>query len=188
MSGFGASYIRDLKVPVNSNKYSSKLNNNGIWSDFDQYIWNLTFISLSVFLSNIISPVPVKHNHYIGKYTTQGCVYISWNVLYVHGLSLESIIQSWHWCTETWLFHQLVGNRQLWWYFHDSLHHYLKSAVTQTHTSCIPDSRVHWANMWPIWGRQDPGGPHVGPMNFAIWDAGCEINVKMVAAVYTVIT
>ena len=22
----------------------------------------------------------------------------------------------------------------------------------------------------PIWGRQDPGGPHVGPMNFAIWD------------------
>ena len=21
----------------------------------------------------------------------------------------------------------------------------------------------------PIWGRQDPGGPHVGPMNFAIW-------------------
>ena len=24
--------------------------------------------------------------------------------------------------------------------------------------------------MGPIWGRQDPGGPHVGPMNFAIWD------------------
>ena len=24
--------------------------------------------------------------------------------------------------------------------------------------------------MGPIWGRQDPGGPHVGPMNFAIWN------------------
>ena len=24
--------------------------------------------------------------------------------------------------------------------------------------------------MGPIWGRQDPGGPHVGPMNFAVWD------------------
>ena len=24
--------------------------------------------------------------------------------------------------------------------------------------------------MGPIWGLQDPGGPHVGPMNFAIWD------------------
>ena len=24
--------------------------------------------------------------------------------------------------------------------------------------------------MGPIWGRQDPDGPHVGPMNFAIWD------------------
>ena len=34
-----------------------------------------------------------------------------------------------------------------------------------------PDSKVHGANMGPIWGRQDPGGPHVGPMNFAIWDS-----------------
>ena len=34
----------------------------------------------------------------------------------------------------------------------------------------IPDSKVHGANMGPIWGRQDPGGPHAGPMNFAIWD------------------
>ena len=23
--------------------------------------------------------------------------------------------------------------------------------------------------MGPIWGQQDPGGPHFGPMNFAIW-------------------
>ena len=30
-----------------------------------------------------------------------------------------------------------------------------------------PDSKVHVANKW---GRQDPGGPHVGPMNFAIQD------------------
>ena len=28
----------------------------------------------------------------------------------------------------------------------------------------------HGANMGPIWDRQDPGGPHVGPMNFAIWE------------------
>ena len=32
-----------------------------------------------------------------------------------------------------------------------------------------PDSKVRGANMGSIWGRQDPGGPHVGPMNFAIW-------------------
>ena len=32
----------------------------------------------------------------------------------------------------------------------------------------VPDSKVHGANMGPIWGRQDPGGPHVGPMNCAI--------------------
>ena len=23
--------------------------------------------------------------------------------------------------------------------------------------------------MGPTWGRQDPGGPHVGPMDIAIW-------------------
>ena len=34
----------------------------------------------------------------------------------------------------------------------------------------IPDSKVHGSNMERIWARQDPGGPHVGPMNFAIWD------------------
>ena len=33
----------------------------------------------------------------------------------------------------------------------------------------FPDCKVHGANMEPIWGRRDPGGPHVGPMNFAIW-------------------
>ena len=33
----------------------------------------------------------------------------------------------------------------------------------------VPDSKVHVANMGPIWGRQDPGGPHVRLMNFAIW-------------------
>ena len=33
----------------------------------------------------------------------------------------------------------------------------------------VPDSKVRGANMGPIRGRQDPGGPYVGPMNFAIW-------------------
>ena len=34
----------------------------------------------------------------------------------------------------------------------------------------IIDSKVHGANMGPIWGRQDPGGPYVGLMNFVNWD------------------
>ena len=33
--------------------------------------------------------------------------------------------------------------------------------------------------MGPIWGRQDPGGPHVGPMNFALWEAtSCDFSMK----------
>ena len=34
-----------------------------------------------------------------------------------------------------------------------------------------PDSKVYGANMGPTWGRQDPDGPHVGPMNLTIWVA-----------------
>ena len=32
--------------------------------------------------------------------------------------------------------------------------------------------------MGTTWGRRDPGGPHVGPMNFAIWDVLGESKVK----------
>ena len=50
------------------------------------------------------------------------------------------------------------------------LHEYFRpSAVKARSSAAIPDSKVHGANMGPIWGRQDPGGPHVGPRNFAIW-------------------
>ena len=31
-----------------------------------------------------------------------------------------------------------------------------------------PESKVHEAYMGPTWGRQDPGGSHVGPVNLAI--------------------
>ena len=40
-----------------------------------------------------------------------------------------------------------------------------------------PDNKVHGANMGPIWGRQGPGGTHVGPMNFAI--LAMEPNVSL---------
>ena len=49
------------------------------------------------------------------------------------------------------------------WFGHNNL-----SFWSRTWFITIPDSKVHGANMGPIWGRQDPGGPHVGPMNLAI--------------------
>ena len=33
----------------------------------------------------------------------------------------------------------------------------------------VPDSKVHGANMGPTWVLSAPDGPHVGPMNLAIW-------------------
>ena len=33
------------------------------------------------------------------------------------------------------------------------------------------DSKVYGANTGPTLGRQDPGGPHVGPMDLAICQA-----------------
>ena len=32
-----------------------------------------------------------------------------------------------------------------------------------------PESKVHGAIMGPTWRRQDPGGPHLGHVNLAIW-------------------
>ena len=52
----------------------------------------------------------------------------------------------------------------------------------------ILDSKVHGGNMGPIWGRQDPGGPHVGPMNFAIWDMQSEILIQYTCCTMDTIT
>ena len=41
----------------------------------------------------------------------------------------------------------------------------------------FPDSKVHGANMRPIWVRQDPGGPHVDPKNSAIWGIYLEMGL-----------
>ena len=41
-----------------------------------------------------------------------------------------------------------------------------------------PDSKVHGANMGPIWGLKDPGGPHVVPLNFAIWEVILKSIIK----------
>ena len=44
--------------------------------------------------------------------------------------------------------------------------------------STNPDNKVHGTNMGPTWGRRDPGGPHVGPMNLAIWEGSESIDLK----------
>ena len=43
------------------------------------------------------------------------------------------------------------------------------NAVESWKDHAYPDSKVYGANVGPIWGRQVPGGPHVGPINLAIW-------------------
>ena len=44
----------------------------------------------------------------------------------------------------------------------------------------IATRKVHGASMGPTWGRQDPGGPHVGPMNLAtmIWDVSLPVSAS----------
>ena len=51
------------------------------------------------------------------------------------------------------------------WYF---LTHYPLWTAASSGSDIYPDSKVHGANMGPIWGWQDRGGPHVGPMNLSI--------------------
>ena len=43
-----------------------------------------------------------------------------------------------------------------------------KDDHTDRHAVVDPDSKVHGTSMGSTWGRQDPGGPHVGHVNLAI--------------------
>ena len=47
-----------------------------------------------------------------------------------------------------------------------------------------PDSKVHGANVGPIWGRHNPGGPNAGPMNLAICDI-CQLNLVDIFQIWT---
>ena len=51
-----------------------------------------------------------------------------------------------------------------------SQHQALDQPISRNPTKLqgYPDNKINRANMGPIWGRQDSGGPHVCPMNFAI--------------------
>ena len=44
------------------------------------------------------------------------------------------------------------------------------NAVCNLIMESIPDSKLHGANMGPTWVLSAPDGPHVGPINLAIWD------------------
>ena len=41
---------------------------------------------------------------------------------------------------------------------------------TMNRSEINPDSRIHGANVGSTLGRQDPGGPHVGHTNLAVWE------------------
>ena len=55
-----------------------------------------------------------------------------------------------NWNTIIWLLVQVIIKSELW--------------------NTSPDGKIHGANMGLIRGRKVPGGPHVGPMNLAIWE------------------
>ena len=58
-------------------------------------------------------------------------------------------------------------------------HHSVKTKqLTSIHRWLTPDSKFYGANVGPIWGRQDPGGPQVGPMNLVIWDFSLSVKFK----------
>ena len=63
--------------------------------------------------------------------------------------------------------------------------HWVPNLLFSPKSLTAPDSNVHRANMGPIWGWQDPGGPHVGSMNLAIWDYDTmHVECRMIPVVY----
>ena len=56
-------------------------------------------------------------------------------------------------------------------------HDHFQTITNKNKVRTVPDNKVHGANMGPIWGRQDPGGYHVGPIKFAIWDVSLVLSM-----------
>ena len=87
-----------------------------------------------------------------------------WSDMFLCGVNKNLFDVSWldDFCEVT------MNYNDLWWQSHiiDVL---CESRRRFFMVTTVPDIKVHGANMGPIWGRHDPGGPHVGPMNFPIW-------------------
>ena len=94
--------------------------------------------------------------------------------------------QPWHVKPSDWnqqLFIKTIDDQYLIWHQVRGLHNKGSPIIYITHCTAAnvfeetnriwleagkvnPVSKVHGANMGPIWGRKDPGGPHVVPINF----------------------
>ena len=89
------------------------------------------------------------------------------------------------WNGDVFVFHERKSDKLTWsfdgmqWY-KMQIHVYVPWKKENQHEKnsdiLIPDSKVYGASMGPNWGRQDPGGPHVGPMDLAIWVFSLSIN------------
>ena len=77
-----------------------------------------------------------------------------------HGFTAWSMIH--------WYRHRTNGDVVLYW--SATYREWTASSASKSHTRHgALMARLMGPTWGPIWGRQDPGGPHVGPMNFAIW-------------------
>ena len=85
----------------------------------------------------------------------------------------------------SWLFHRLL----ICWKLGANIYSQLTSDIGKCciDLNDIPDNKVHGAIMGPTWVLSAPDGPHVGPMNLAIWDGtsivGSGMTVNMTCPV-----
>ena len=88
------------------------------------------------------------------------CIAIHCNSLYrvhssrIRGITLYIIHK---------LYEAMCVQRALW------VYEFRQLTWIKDHLVLISDSKIHGANMGPSWVLPAPGGPHVGPMNLAIW-------------------
>ena len=105
-------------------------------------------------------------------------IFMSMMVKHRCTLSVKMVLYLHYKCVYLLLINFKIVHTFIVWLFHCSYHNpYWRFCRFRTHWGYRPDvvphryphSKVHGAIMGPIWGRQDSGGPHIGPMNFAIW-------------------
>ena len=146
----------DLMAADKCNMYSGPM----------QSWWRHQMETFSALLAICVGKSPVT-----GEFHAQRPVARSFDVFFDLRLN-EGLSEQWRGC---WFETQ---SRPLWRHCNgyigcDNDTPYGKSGSFRGQATCdiqIPNSTVHWANMGHIWVLSAPDGPHVGPMNFAIWD------------------
>ena len=129
--------------------------------------------SVTLCICSSSTKIASSYTHWDAKYNTKNAygsrfVVPHWSLVHAH---FRQIFMLFHCPSTSKVTLKKMGKCISWNYRKHQCNHNQCIGVIFHGIHCIvPDSKVHVANVGSTWVLSAPGGPHVGPMNIAIWD------------------